>query len=43
MNILGFQIKNRNKNFNMMVRNNPDLNDLTYGKDNYYILQITII
>ena len=40
MNILGFQIKNRNKNFNMMVRNNPDLNDLTYGKDNYYILQI---
>jgi hypothetical protein len=40
MNTLEFKIKNRNKDLNIMVRNNPDLNDLTYGKDDYYTLQV---
>lgn len=40
LNFLDFQIKKENYDLAIMKRNNPDLNDLVYGKDNFYIMQM---
>jgi hypothetical protein len=40
MNVMGFEIKNRSEYWNERIRNNPDLNNLTYGKEDYYTLQV---
>lgn len=40
MNVMGFQIKKRHESFNTKMRNNPDLNSITYGKHDFYTLQL---
>jgi hypothetical protein len=41
MNILDYQIKKENiEEYKLLKRNNPDLNDLVYGKEDYYIVQL---
>jgi predicted metallopeptidase len=38
MNVWKFEIKN--PNLAIKVRNNPDINNITYGKENFYICQM---
>jgi len=40
LNILNYKIKSVNSDILELARNNPDINNLNYGKDDYVILQI---
>jgi hypothetical protein len=40
LNVLEYKIKSVNSNILELSRNNPDINNLNYGKDDYVILQI---
>ena len=40
LNVLDYKIKSVNPDILELARNNPDLNNLNYGKDDYVILQI---
>jgi hypothetical protein len=40
LNVLDYQIKSVNSDILELARNNPDINNLNYGKDDYVILQI---
>jgi len=40
MNVIKFQIKKKDVKFNDLIRHNPDIIDITYGMENFYILQL---
>lgn len=40
LNVLEYKIKSVNSDILELARNNPDINNLNYGKDDYVILQI---
>jgi hypothetical protein len=40
LDVMGFQIKKPSDDMIIHRRNNPDLNELTYGKDDYHIMQV---
>ena len=40
LNVMGFQIKKKSEKFNNKTRNNPDINNITYGKHDFYTLQV---
>jgi hypothetical protein len=40
INFLGYQVKKENEDIANLKRNNPDVNDLVYGKTDFYIVQL---